>query len=75
MKYSKVSSKGQVTLPIEARNAVGIKPHDRVIIEVGEHGILIRPTESFLSLKGFLGKPNPREKELMIRAASRKTRG
>jgi AbrB family looped-hinge helix DNA binding protein len=74
MKYSKVSSKGQVTLPVEARNAVGIKPHDRVIIEVGDHAILIRPTESFFELKGFLGKPHPREKELMVQAASRKPR-
>jgi AbrB family looped-hinge helix DNA binding protein len=75
MKYSKVSSKGQITLPAEARNAIGIKPHDRVIIEVSDDAIVIRPTQNFYALKGFLGNAHPQEEQQMIRAASRKARG
>ena len=63
MTVATISTKGQITLPIAARHAVGIKPHDRVVVEVKGLGIFVRPAPDLLRLKGFLGKAAPPEKE------------
>lgn len=56
MTFATISEKGQITLPVAARKAVGMKTHDQVIVEVHGDGILIRPTRDLLAFKGFLGK-------------------
>ena len=48
-----------------ARRAIGIKPHDRVIVEVKDNAISVRPAPDLFHLKGFLGKGMPRDKERM----------
>jgi len=63
MTISILSAKGQITLPIAFRRKLGIKPHDRVVIELEEKGILVKPAPDFFKLKGFLGKALPRETE------------
>lgn len=45
---SRVSSKGQVTLPIEARKALSITPGDQVEFEVMKDNIVVRPVRSAL---------------------------
>ena len=60
MPVSTLSTKGQITLPISFRRKLGIKPHDRVVIELEEQGILIKPAPDLFALKGFLGKGLPR---------------
>ena len=77
MAVARVSSKGQITLPAEARRAVGINPHDRVLIEVKNQEIVVKPVEDFFELEGFLGKALPRREErkrAMISAAARSTK-
>src|SRR5439155_26628326 len=39
----RVSTRGQITLPAEARRAVGISPHDQVLIEVRDQEIVVKP--------------------------------
>ena len=56
MPIAKVSSKGQITLPVHARKLAGIRPHDRVLIETEGDTILIRAVPDFGRLSGFLGK-------------------
>jgi AbrB family looped-hinge helix DNA binding protein len=70
-----VSAKGQITLPVEARRALGIKPHDRVVIEILPDGIRVAPAPDFFELRGFLGKALPPEQERrrMRVAASRRS--
>ncbi len=63
MTVATVSSKSQITLPAAACRTIGIKPHDRVLIEVKEGGIVVRPAPDIMSLEGFLGRALPREKE------------
>ena len=63
MSIARVSSKGQITLPVEARKAAGIKPGDRVRIEVVDARIVVDPVGDFLELKGFLGKALSRSEE------------
>lgn len=40
---SSVSPKGQITIPAEIREMLGVKPKDKVIFEVGDEGVKIRP--------------------------------
>lgn len=40
---SSVSPKGQITIPAEIRELLGIKPKDKVIFEMGEERVKIRP--------------------------------
>jgi len=56
MSVATVSSKGQITIPSRARRTVGIKAHDRVLIEARGGEIVIRPTAPFMRLEGFLGR-------------------
>jgi AbrB family looped-hinge helix DNA binding protein len=56
MSVATVSSKGQITLPAEARRRLGIHVCDRVSIDAHDREIVIRRIESLLELKGFAGK-------------------
>ncbi|MBI5577283.1 MAG: AbrB/MazE/SpoVT family DNA-binding domain-containing protein [Deltaproteobacteria bacterium] len=77
MPVAKISSKGQVTLPIRLRKKLGIKPQDAVVIEGTEDAILIRRPRDFFELKGFLGKAlsEAEEREGMLRAVATRSRG
>ncbi len=62
MTTAAVTSKGQITIPVEVRKKLGLKPGDRVRFVEGENGeYILRPkTGSIMALKGFLqwtGKP------------------
>ncbi len=56
MRISTVSEKGQITLPASFRKKLGIRPHDRVVIEGDERAIVIRPAPDIFQFEGFLGK-------------------
>ena len=77
MAYATVSAKGQITLPAKTRRAVGIKPRDRVVIEVDGGSIRVRPVRDFFELEGFLGSAFPREEEraAMMDAAAQRCTG
>ena len=62
MATAAVTSKGQITIPIEVRKKLGIKPGDRVRFIEGENGeVILKPkTGSINDLEGCLhwtGKP------------------
>jgi AbrB family looped-hinge helix DNA binding protein len=62
MATAAVTSKGQITIPLEVRKKLGIKPGDRIRFVEGENGeYILRPkTGSIMDLKGFAkwtGKP------------------
>ena len=63
MSLSTVSSKGQITLPAAARRKVGIRPKDKVLIDVAGDSILIRRAPDFAAFSGFLGKALSPEQE------------
>ena len=56
MSVATLSIQGQITIPSTARRAVGLKAHDRVLIETRGGEIVIRPTAAFMELEGFLGR-------------------
>jgi AbrB family looped-hinge helix DNA binding protein len=59
MPISTISTKGQITLPARLRKQLGMKPRDRVAIDVIEDAIVIKRAVSFFELRGFLGKSLP----------------
>lgn len=77
MTSATVSSKSQITLPASACREVGIKPHDRVLIEVREGAIVVRAAPDLMSLAGALGRALPPDAEAgaVSRAVTRRVRG
>ena len=45
MEASKLSSKGQVTLPKKVRTAIGARPGDTISYEIAEDGVRLRRVE------------------------------
>ena len=43
-----VTQKGQVTIPIEMRNILGIKPYSKVIVSLSNRAVKLEPTIDIL---------------------------
>lgn len=50
--YSSVTQKGQVTIPVDMRNYLGIKKGDSVLFVKEQDGIRIKQADDFFSLFG-----------------------
>lgn len=59
--HAKFTSKGQITIPVDARRALGFKNGDRVRVDIEADGIKLRPTASAFDLIG-VGRPSVRNK-------------
>ena len=77
MTFATLSSKGQLTVPVAAREALGLRAGSRVSIETQGDRIIIRPPPDFLTFKGMLGKAKPRVREqaALASAAAKRARG
>jgi AbrB family looped-hinge helix DNA binding protein len=58
-KQAKITSKGQVTVPIEVRRILGVRPGDKVVFESDETGIRVRPLRAQNALTKYRGIGNP----------------
>ena len=60
MASATVTSKGQITIPVEVRNELGLNPGDRVIFAKNENGrfVLYPKNGNIEDLKGILDKPD-----------------
>ncbi|MDQ4078464.1 MAG: AbrB/MazE/SpoVT family DNA-binding domain-containing protein [Chloroflexota bacterium] len=56
----KVTTKGQVTIPAEVRELLGLKPHDKVVFRVEEGKVELQPTA--MSLEDAFGSVTPLER-------------
>lgn len=54
---SSVSPKGQVTLPVEVRRLLGVKPQDKIAFEIDEGQVRIGPAR--FTLESALGSVEP----------------
>jgi AbrB family looped-hinge helix DNA binding protein len=55
MKAYSITTKGQVTIPLEIREKLKLKPGDRIIYQNTENGIMLKPVKrNMLSDFGFL---------------------
>ena len=55
---SKITSKGQTTIPSEVRELLGLKPGDMVTYEIEEKSVRIGKARSALEFAGILYDPN-----------------
>jgi antitoxin PrlF len=58
MPYATVTSKGQITIPVEVRNELNLKPGDKIMFaKAGERRfIMMAKNRSIKDLKGMFGK-------------------
>jgi len=55
MHASKITTKGQVTIPLKFRKLLGVRPGDKITFDVNENGrVLIKKIDSRVSLAGIL---------------------
>ena len=52
MSKAKLSSKGQLTIPVDIREALGLKKGDVLSLELRDNGLLIRKPVTASSLRG-----------------------
>ncbi len=60
MKESSVTTKGQVTIPVDIRSRLGLKPRDKVVFELLPDGVKLKRAESRI-LAGY-GSIKPRQR-------------
>ena len=58
-KESKITSKGQITVPVEVRRILGVRPGDRLRFESDSNGVHIRPVRSASVFEKYCGIGNP----------------
>lgn len=76
-KQARMTSKGQITVPLEVRRKMGVRAGDRLEFEEDEAGFRIRPVRSESPFAKFQGIGNPgipRGRKAIIRYI-RKMRG
>ena len=55
---SAITQRGQVTMPVEVRRLLGLKPRDRVAFEIGENEVTLVPVRLTLeSAYGSVSSP------------------
>jgi len=58
---AKVSSKGQITLPKELRERLGLKPGERIILKVEDNRVTLEKLPDVLSLYGVFAVSEPQD--------------
>jgi AbrB family looped-hinge helix DNA binding protein len=58
-KQAKITSKGQITVPIEVRRILGVRAGDRLLFETDSNGVHIRPVRNESALAKYAGIGNP----------------
>ena len=69
--------KGQITIPREVRQALGVRPGDRLLFETDDQGVRVRPlrTESPFAKYRGIGNPGIPSSKKAINDWLRKMRG
>ena len=58
-KEAKITSKGQITLPKDVRQALGVKPGDKVVFERNGEEMSVRPVREKSVFAKYRGIGNP----------------
>ena len=60
MSTATITSKGQITIPVDIRSALKLEAGDRVDFVIGESGqVVFTPiTKNIVSLKGLINRPD-----------------
>ena len=58
-KQAKITSKGQITVPLEVRRILGVRAGDKLMFENDETGVRVRPVRSQSAFSKYRGIGNP----------------
>lgn len=59
-RQAKITSKGQITVPLEVRKFLGVRPGDRLVFERdGRRGVRVRPVRKDSPFAKYRGIGNP----------------
>jgi AbrB family looped-hinge helix DNA binding protein len=58
-KQAKITSKGQITIPVEVRKILGVRAGDKLLFEDDEAGVRVRPVRSRSTFSKYRGIGNP----------------
>jgi AbrB family looped-hinge helix DNA binding protein len=61
MPISRLSSRGQITLPSAIRKKTGIKPGSKIEIEARDNEVIIRPMRSVMDIAGIFVIPEDKK--------------
>lgn len=62
MHASKITTKGQVTIPQKLRRLLGVRPGDKILFEANDDGkVIIKKLDNRVSLAGYLRKQITRQ--------------
>lgn len=67
---SVVTQKGQATIPVQIRNLLGIKKNSKIVFEIKNNEVSIKPVIDFFSLKGSIKTQKPFNLQAMEQAVS-----
>lgn len=68
---STLTSKGQVTIPVEIRRLLGLKPSDKVTFVREDKSVIVKKGSDFLSLRGSLKSKKKFSDEIADKAISK----
>ncbi len=58
-KQATLTSKGQITVPLEVRKILGVRAGDKLMFEDDESGVRVRPVRSQSTFSKYRGIGNP----------------
>jgi antitoxin PrlF len=58
-KQATITSKGQITVPLEVRRILGVRAGDRLIFESDKDGVRVRPVRNRSAFSRYRGIGNP----------------
>jgi len=58
-KQAKITSKGQITVPVEVRRLLGVRAGDKLLFESDSNGVRIRPVRTQSVFEKYRGVGNP----------------
>ncbi len=58
-KQATITSKGQITVPLEVRKILGVRAGDKLVFEDDESGVRVRPVRSQSTFSKYRGIGNP----------------
>jgi antitoxin PrlF len=58
-KRARITSKGQITVPLDIRRALGVRPGDSLLFETDESGVRVRPMRHGSPFEKYRGIGNP----------------
>lgn len=72
MQYStSVTQKGQATIPAPIRKKLGIKPNTRIIFEIKDNEVTLKPIPDFFSMKGSIKSEKPFDIDAMDQSVAK----